>query len=43
MFTNVGLLGTAGIAVALIVGVSIIPTIFLQWKGKAWRGGAVRA
>jgi hypothetical protein len=43
MFTNVGLYGSAGIAVALIVGVSIIPTILVQWKGKNWRGGVVRA
>lgn len=43
MFINIGLLGSAGVAVALMVGVSIIPTILLQWKGKDWRGGAVRA
>lgn len=43
MFTNVGLLGSAGIAAALMVAVSIAPTILLQWKGKNWRGGAVRA
>lgn len=37
MFTNVGLAGSAGIASALMFGVSIVPTIFLQWKGKALR------
>ena len=43
MFTNVGLFGSAGIAVALIMGISILPTILLQWKGKNWHGGAIRA
>jgi hypothetical protein len=43
MFTNIGLLGSTGVAVALMVGVSIVPTVLLQWKGKNWRGGAVRA
>jgi hypothetical protein len=43
MFTNVGLYGSAGIAAGLMVGVSILPTILLQWKGKNWHGGAVRA
>jgi hypothetical protein len=37
MFRNVGLLGSAGIASALMIGVSLVPTIFLQWKGKALR------
>ncbi|OCL03718.1 MFS transporter [Glonium stellatum] len=37
MFTNVGLAGSAGVATALMVGVSILPTIFLQWRGKLWR------
>lgn len=43
MFANVGLVSSAGIAVALIVGVSILPTILVQWKGQNWRGGIVRA
>jgi hypothetical protein len=37
MFEIVGWAGGAGIVVALIVGVSIIPTILLQWQGAAWR------
>ncbi|KAJ5715656.1 uncharacterized protein N7483_012837 [Penicillium malachiteum] len=36
MFTNVGWAGGAGIAVALMVGVSIIPTMLLQWRGSRW-------
>lgn len=37
MFNNIGLTGSTGVAVALLVGVSIIPTVLLQWKGAAWR------
>lgn len=37
MFTNVGLYGSAGIAAAMMIVFSIIPTIFLQWKGQALR------
>lgn len=37
MFENVGWGGGAGIAVALIVSVSVIPTIILQWRGSRWR------
>ena len=37
MFTNAGLNGTAGIMVGLIVVISILPTIYIQWKGKAIR------
>ncbi|KAJ5289325.1 uncharacterized protein N7443_009578 [Penicillium atrosanguineum] len=37
MFENVGWGGGAGIAVALMVSVSVIPTIFLQWRGSNWR------
>lgn len=37
MFTNVGWGGGAGIAVALMVACSVIPTIFLQWQGGKWR------
>lgn len=36
MFTNVGLKGSAGVVSALMVGVSIIPTIFLHFKGRKW-------
>jgi hypothetical protein len=35
MLENVGLYGSAGIVAALMVAASIIPTIFLQWRGKA--------
>lgn len=38
MFTNVGVAASAGVATALIVGVSIFPTMLVQWRGKRWRG-----
>lgn len=34
MFENVGWGGGAGIAVGLMVAVSIIPTMVLQWRGS---------
>ncbi|KAJ5605404.1 hypothetical protein N7510_008185 [Penicillium lagena] len=37
MFKNCGWAGGAGIAVALMVGVSIVPTMLVQWHGAAWR------
>jgi hypothetical protein len=37
MFSEVGLRASAGIVAILVVVVSIIPTILLQWKGKSWR------
>lgn len=37
MIQNVGFYGSAGITTALMVGVSMIPTFFLQWKGHTWR------
>jgi hypothetical protein len=37
MFEVVGWAGGAGIAVALMVGVSVIPTILVQWRGTGWR------
>ncbi|CAI7669075.1 unnamed protein product [Penicillium viridicatum] len=37
MFEVVGWAGGAGIAVALMVGVSVIPTILVQWRGDGWR------
>jgi hypothetical protein len=37
MFENVGIAPSAGIGSALVVVVSVIPTIFLQWKGRGWR------
>lgn len=37
MFETVGIAPSAGIGSALVVCVSVIPTIFLQWRGKDWR------
>lgn len=37
MFTHVGVAKSAGVTTALLVGVSVIPTIFLQWRGRTWR------
>jgi hypothetical protein len=37
MFENVGVAPSAGIAAAMIVVVSVIPTIFLHSRAKIWR------
>lgn len=37
MFETVGVAPSAGIGSALVVVVSVIPTIFLHWRGKVWR------
>lgn len=37
MFTNVGVANSAGVVSALIIGVSIFPTIFLQFRGEKMR------
>lgn len=37
MFVHVGVANSAGVATALIMGASFIPTIFLQWMGASWR------
>jgi hypothetical protein len=37
MFNNVGVAKSAGVAAALLVGVSLLPTMLLQWRGQAWR------
>ncbi|OQE42189.1 hypothetical protein PENCOP_c004G08268 [Penicillium coprophilum] len=37
MFENAGIAPSAGIVSALIVLVSVVPTIFLHWRGKIWR------
>lgn len=37
MFNNVGLYGSAGITTGMLVAVSLLPTILLQWKGRVWR------
>ncbi|KIN02726.1 hypothetical protein OIDMADRAFT_27229 [Oidiodendron maius Zn] len=38
MFTNVGVAASGGVVAALIIGVSIFPTILVQWQGHKWRG-----
>jgi hypothetical protein len=37
MFDNVGIAPSAGIGSALVVACSVIPTVFLQWKGRGMR------
>ncbi|KAJ5267632.1 Major facilitator superfamily domain general substrate transporter [Penicillium angulare] len=37
MFDNVGIAPSAGIVSAMIVVASVIPTIFLHWRGKSMR------
>ncbi|TGO08131.1 hypothetical protein BTUL_0224g00040 [Botrytis tulipae] len=37
MFTNLGLSKSAAVAAALLIGVSIIPTLIVQLMGKRWR------
>ncbi|PSK54742.1 hypothetical protein B9Z65_3831 [Elsinoe australis] len=37
LFENAGLPGSAGVCAALIIGVSLVPTIVLQWRGGHWR------
>ena len=37
MFATVGVAASSGVGVALIVGISVIPTLFLHWRGHAWR------
>ncbi|KAH7159726.1 major facilitator superfamily domain-containing protein, partial [Dactylonectria estremocensis] len=37
LLENVGLAPSAGVATAMIVGVTMIPTALLQWKGYGWR------
>ncbi|QKX63084.1 uncharacterized protein TRUGW13939_10252 [Talaromyces rugulosus] len=36
MFSSVGVANSAGIATALIVVASLIPTALLQWRGELW-------
>ena len=38
MFEQVGIAASAGIIVALIAGVSFLPTIFLHWQGRRFHG-----
>jgi len=37
MFDNVGIGASAGVVCALVAGVSLIPTIWLQWRGQHHR------
>lgn len=37
MIANVGLVKSIGIIAALIIAVSMLPTLVLQWKGSLWR------
>ncbi|KAL6414493.1 mfs transporter [Ilyonectria robusta] len=37
LLAKAGLAPSAGIATGMIVGVTILPTILLQWKGYGWR------
>lgn len=37
MFETVGVAASSGVCCALIVGVSVIPTIILHFMGRAWR------
>jgi hypothetical protein len=37
MLENVGYAGSSGLITGLIVLVAIIPTVFLQWRGKMTR------
>ncbi|KAI8948534.1 major facilitator superfamily domain-containing protein [Xylaria longipes] len=37
LLANVGLVASTGVATALIVGTSVLPTVLLQWKGGVWR------
>ena len=39
MFENVGIAASSGIGCGLVVGISVLPTILLQWRGRHWRGG----
>jgi len=43
MFTSVGVAASAGVVAALIIGVSIFPTMFIQWRGQKLRGGLVES
>jgi hypothetical protein len=43
MFTSVGVAASAAVAAAVIVGVSILPTMLLQWWGQLWRWGLVES
>lgn len=37
MFENVGVAASAAVAVALIVGVGVLPTMLAHWRGPSFR------
>ncbi|KAI5308391.1 hypothetical protein KEM55_005842 [Ascosphaera atra] len=37
MFANLGLRGSGGLMVGIVVAAALIPTMFIQWKGKSLR------
>ncbi|KAK7181600.1 hypothetical protein DPSP01_011397 [Paraphaeosphaeria sporulosa] len=43
MFEHVGIANSAGVAVAMLVVVSVIPTLVLQWRGKFFRQSEMKA
>ncbi|KAF2448098.1 MFS general substrate transporter [Karstenula rhodostoma CBS 690.94] len=43
MFEDVGIANSAGVAVAMLVVVSVVPTLILQWRGKIFRQGEMEA
>ncbi|KAF9737648.1 hypothetical protein PMIN02_001271 [Paraphaeosphaeria minitans] len=43
MFENVGIANSAGVAVAMLVVVSVVPTLVLQWRGKFFRNSEMKA
>lgn len=38
MIQNIGYNLSAVVATVMMVGVSIVPTMLLQWKGRKWHG-----
>ena len=38
MFNTVGVAASSGVCCALVMGITVIPTIVIQWKGAALRG-----
>ncbi|OAQ64368.2 MFS transporter [Pochonia chlamydosporia 170] len=38
MIENIGYARSTAVSTAMIVGVSILPTVLLQWRGRLWRG-----
>jgi MFS family permease len=37
-FASVGIANSAGVIVALLVGMSLVPVMFTHWRGQRWRG-----